>query len=202
MTTEPLAYVLVGDGPSDRCLTSVIDWTLRHHRPDIELSTPTFHSRAHQDVEETVQRVQADYAPDLVFVHRDAEKEKREVRRREIPTDVGIVPVIPVRMTEAWLLVDEVALRIAAGNPNGKQKLQMPRLNRIEGLPDPKSVVQGLLASASGLKGRRLRRFNRPSAVRRLAELIGDFSRLLELSAFAAFSHDLQGALDCLEQEG
>jgi hypothetical protein len=56
---------------------------------------------------------------DVLFIHRDAEREPPEKRRREIDMAIAAlgnsvsywVPVIPVRMTEAWLLIDEKAIR-------------------------------------------------------------------------------------------
>jgi hypothetical protein len=43
-------------------------------------------------------------------------------------TPVRHIPVVPVRMTEAWLLADEFAIRSAPGNPNGTQSLDLPDL--------------------------------------------------------------------------
>src|SRR5262249_34801620 len=86
------------------------------------------------------------YPCDLLFVHRDAEKELPERRRNEIRQAIELVSketsflpivcVVPVRMQEAWLLFDEPALRRAAGNPNGRMILQLPHLGELEGLPD------------------------------------------------------------------
>ncbi|MHC5830744.1 MAG: hypothetical protein ACYT04_86055, partial [Nostoc sp.] len=77
------------------------------------------------------------YPCNLLFIHRDAEREPREKRITEIlealqeavKKSVVVPPhvcVIPVRMQEAWLLFDEAALRKAAGNPSGRQPLQLP----------------------------------------------------------------------------
>ena len=103
-----------------------------------------------------------------------------------------------MRMTEAWLLFDEVALRAAAGNPNGKVSLALPTLGRLEALPDPKKVLRDLLVKASGLKGRHLRRFKSARAVQDLARLIDDYTPLLALPAFAAFDEEVRLALQRL----
>jgi hypothetical protein len=57
-------------------------------------------------------------SPDLVVVHRDSDNVGADKRRDEIAQgaqDSGVeshvLPVIPVRMTEAWLLLDESAIR-------------------------------------------------------------------------------------------
>ena len=133
--------------------------------------------------------------PNLLFVHRDAERVDREVRRREIPWNDRVVAVIPVRMTEAWLLVDETALRKAAGNPSGRVSLALPPPGRLESLPDPKTLLRELLAEASEATGRRRRRFDQAAARQRLADLIEDFSPLRDSPAFGAFEAELERAL-------
>jgi len=95
-------------------------------------------------------------------------------------------------MSEAWLLIDESALRHAAGNPNGKVSLDLPSLQRLEQLPDPKQLLHHLLRTASGLSGRRLTSFNRRLHGQRVADWISDFSPLYRLSAFARLAADLQ----------
>jgi hypothetical protein len=94
-------------------------------------------------------------------------------------------------MQEAWLLIDQHAIRRAAGNPAGHIALDMPALNRIEALPDPKATLFRLLRLASDLAGRRLHRLNLASLRYRVAELIVDFSPLRNLPAFAALERDL-----------
>jgi hypothetical protein len=51
------------------------------------------------------------------------------------------------------------------------------------------------LESASGLRGRHLRRLNLPSRTHRLAELIRDFSPLRRLPAFEALEEDVHRVL-------
>ena len=74
------------------------------------------------------------YPCDVLFVHRDAEAQLPAFRREEVTralahTEIPHVPVIPVRMTEAWLLADENAIRRAAGNPNGDEELNLPDIS-------------------------------------------------------------------------
>ncbi|MBS9393546.1 MAG: hypothetical protein HEQ29_10485 [Dolichospermum sp. LBC05a] len=143
------------------------------------------------------------YPCDLLFIHRDAEKEPRENRvieihnaLKEVQTSV-IVPqvyicVIPVRMLEAWLLFNEAAIRKAAGNPRGKEQLQIPDIRRLQQLPDPKNDLHQLLSIASGLTGRRQKQFNVHERIHRLADLIDDFSPLRNLSAFQELETEIQ----------
>jgi hypothetical protein len=99
-------------------------------------------------------------------------------------------------MLEAWLLFDEDAVRVAAGNPHGKVRLKLPPLKQVESLPDPKSQLYELLKQASELTGRRLKTFNPHERIHRLAELINDFSPLHVLSAFQAFEIDINDLID------
>lgn len=103
-----------------------------------------------------------------------------------------VVSVIPARMQEAWLLFDELAVRTAAGNPRANQRLQLPNINKLEQLPDPKEILHGLLYEASGLTGRRLKQFSVHERVHRVSELIDDFSPLRALSTFQALKADIQ----------
>jgi hypothetical protein len=54
-------------------------------------------------------------------------------------------------MTEAWLLIDERPIRLAAGNPNGTQNLDLPDIRTLEDIPNPKHVLRGALLAATGL---------------------------------------------------
>lgn len=117
----PRALLLV-DGPSDQPLGRHVTKLARAHgceldvvSPDLtRLSPPPGHA-----VGDRLARVLAfDDDFDLVIVHRDAEGHPADQRRREVREAVDAVdpelphlPVVPVRMTDAWLLVDEDAIR-------------------------------------------------------------------------------------------
>lgn len=140
------------------------------------------------------------YRCDLLFVHRDAEGEQRERRVEEIETALAdvdswdrgrTVAVVPERMTEAWLLIDEAALRSAAGDPRGTVPLSIPAVTQLEGLSDPKGILHDLLRTASGLTGRRRRRFRMKQAVHRVAAGVRDYSPLRQLSAFRALEEEV-----------
>jgi hypothetical protein len=147
------------------------------------------------------------YPCDLIFIHRDAEREPSTNRIVEIQRAIRLVSadlfnnrpyvcVVPVRMTEAWLLFDETKLRLAAGNPAGIIQLSMPQLQRVEGLVDPKEALHQLLKDATELPTRRLKKFSATQAFYRLAELIEDFSPLRQLPAFSNLEGDLQSVIE------
>ncbi len=146
------------------------------------------------------------YPCDLLFVHRDAENTPRALRKQEIEEIVHeletegsmqapAICVIPVRMTEAWLLIEEAAIRRAAGNPNGRIPLRLPRISRLESTPDPKRVLFDALGTASEHTGRRLAKLHFPTLRYRVAELISDHSQLRNLSAFTALETEVEDVI-------
>lgn len=201
-----IRYTLVTDGPSDRLLKHPIEWLLERLTTldfDGEWANPRGFDRGEMTgLYGRLDQALSHYPCQLLFVHRDAEKQPRQVRLAEIEKAVGrlsdsppAVCVVPVRMTEAWLLIDESALRLAAGNPNGRVVLGLPRIRHLESLPDPKKTLFDLLKDATELPRRRLRRFRERQARQRLAELIDDYSPLEALPAFQAFRKDLKRVL-------
>jgi hypothetical protein len=143
---------------------------------------------------------------DILFIHRDAEKEPLEERLREIKKalrniDHVSVPIVPVRMMEAWLLFDIAAIRHAADNPNSRIRLTLPRVRDLEQVVDPKKQLNDLLCIASEKSGRRLGQFKRDLASRvyLVAEIIRDFSPLRDLQAFSKFEAETLEALSRLQ---
>ena len=199
-----LAYTLLTDGSSDRMLQPVLDWLLLAHArvPFTRQWADLRQLRvAPSSLRQRIDQALALYPCDLLFVHRDAEKGSHEERIEEIAaaldrgSSIAHVPVIPVRMMEAWFLFDEDAIRRAAGNPAGNIPLPLPTARSVERLPDPKEALDNLLRKASELSGRRLENLRMGPAKHRVAELITDYSPLRQLSAFSALETQLVSVL-------
>lgn len=205
-------YTLLGDGPSDRCLVPVIDWLLGQIpaiRPFSVISQVADLRQLHRPasrLEERIAQALQQFPCEVLFVHRDAEGERLEARVSEVhhaARQAGTgpyVPVVPVRMTEAWFLIDEAAIRRAAGNPRGTASLSLPPLHRLEEVSDPKEILLHCLTAASEKSGRHLKRFHQhlPTRVQLVASYIRDFSPLRRLPAFAAFERATAEALSRL----
>jgi len=103
-------------------------------------------------------------------------------------------------MTESWLLFDEAAIRQAAGKPNGRVGLKIPR--DYEAIADAKTLLHVSILEASELSGRRRQMLQRSvgQRVHRIAELIDDYSALDGVVSFAAFRSDLRAALAGLDR--
>ena len=179
----------MADGASDRALVPILTWLMRRYCGSLPIQGEYANLRYLQNpprgLAERIKLSVELYPCDLLFVHRDAERATIERRQSEITTALGTMPlpavrVVPVRMQEAWLLIDEAALRHAAGNPNGKVPLNLPDVRRLERLPNPKGVLHDLMRQASDLPARRNPRLNGFD----VADRIQDFSPLYQLAAF------------------
>lgn len=199
MSNKSLRYTLLSDGSSDEALLPILSWVLETHLPEFAIQSTWADLRGLRrppsELHTKIMRSIYLYPCEILFIHRDAENESLETRVNEIlkalemakqesATIPPVICVIPVRMQETWLLIEVQAIREAAGNRNGRQPIELPRLSRLEELPDPKEMLYRLLREASELRGRRLDRFNERECARRVAEFIIDFSVLRRLYAF------------------
>jgi hypothetical protein len=207
---EELRYTLLSDGPSDKALMPILTWLLRQHVPNLPIQPswselrrlPTPPRELHEKIQKSIEL----YPCDLLFIHRDAETTSLEERLGEINQAVSnaivdrqmpaVVCVVPIRMTEAWLLFDINAIRQAAGNPNGTVPLNLPTLSDVESIPNPKRVLHNILRTATELRTYRRRRFDTNFAVQRIPECIEDFSSLRRLSAFIALEDELKRTIE------
>jgi hypothetical protein len=196
--TAALHYVLLADGGRDRALRHVIDWAIQAAQPELKVRGFTFCKRE-GPVGAAIRGVVDRYRPELLFVHRDAEAAPLHERRAEIPLiGARIVRVVPVRMTEAWLLFDEGAIRLAAGRPHGREPVGLPPVRRLDRLADPKrALAVSMLAACGTPRGRRRERASRdePQWCERVAARVADFAPLRVLPAFQEFEEELHRQL-------
>jgi hypothetical protein len=203
-----LRFTLVCDGVTDAALLPILSWIIRQHVGcplSSEWLDPSKLPSKPKSLAEKI-RIGVEFFPcDLLFVHRDAEKLPHIDRVSEIeealslvlvPNDVPAVCVVPVRMTEAWLLFDEQAIRSAASNSRGKTPLGLPRGAHAEHEPDPKQVLYAALRDASELNARRRKQLNVSYCARRVSTLIEDFSPLRALSAFRAVEESVRAIVN------
>ncbi|NVI91964.1 hypothetical protein HUX53_33025 [Actinomadura sp. BRA 177] len=203
-----LRVLFLGEGTSDSGITFHIRRIASDHGYRVAVTDPLV-ERLPQPARRTVQaKLEAirdmggQY--ELVAIHRDADNAGRGPRHQEIQRavaavmpDVPCVPVVPIRMTEAWLMLDEACIRRVAGNPNGHMNLDLPKWRNVETVADPKARLREVLASASGLTGRKLNRFRQrfPEHRRQLLERIEPTGPIVEVSSWQAFNSDLLSGL-------
>jgi len=180
-----LTYTLVSDGSSDASLMPILTWLLRVNgvRCAVQEQWADFRWLRPPPTGLTARITRAVelFPSELLFIHRDAEREPYHTRRDEIERAVADttfeegrqlawVCVVPVRMQEAWLLFGETAIRRAAGNPSGTVHLGLPDLRRCEDLPNPKRMLHDLILRATELGARRRTRLSVGQMVHRVGE--------------------------------
>jgi hypothetical protein len=205
--TRTIRFSLLTDGSSDRCLLILLRWLIGEavENVNIESHWVDFRhlSRRPEGLTQRLRASMKQYPSDILFVHRDAEGQPWQDRIEEIrgaaeaAGGVGWIAVVPVRMTEAWLLVDEDAIRLAADNPRGTVPLGLPAARVVESDADPKETLRVALVTASEKRGRRLRRFRETISqrIQRVAELMTDYSGLQEVPSFQRLRADTGEAL-------
>lgn len=186
-----LTWSVVADGGTDRLLVPIIQWAIHRLDPDVEILEPEFRKR-HGSVVDFLGGYESGVM--LVFVHRDSENLSLQQRLREFEavTQPNVVPVVPVQMSEAWILFDGAAVAKAAGSP--ASRVSVPAIAEIEGISNPKERLDQLLFRAAGSPtGRRGRNFKRSIVDRRVsvAEYVSDYAPLGHLSAFRRFQRSL-----------
>ena len=167
-----IRFLLITEGSSDANLLSVLEMLClecgagdaRGIYPDLSRLPHVGHRLA----DKLGAALKYEPGANLVFIHRDADASDDAPRRVEIEqsaAEVGLpfphVPVVPIHMTEAWLLADVEAIRTAADNPRGRAALNLPALQDIQGVRDPKSLLKQALCTASELSGRKLDKFQK-----------------------------------------
>lgn len=148
---------------------------------------------------------------DLLFVHRDADNAGAAARYEEIRAAVASVGyagpwvgIVPVRMTESWLLLDEATIRRAAGNFSSVNPIDLPPPGRVEQISDPKAMLENALLQARGNRGRRRRKDRQdfPRLHRQLLQRLPPGGPLEHAPSWARFRDDTIAAVQLLENQG
>ncbi len=186
----------MGEGSSDAPLADIVaalllerGLDLRISRPDLAMLNPLAVGKGLAARITAGMRLLEDQ-PEVLIVHRDVDRADVVSRREEIRAAAeaaGCVcpclAVLPIRMTEAWLLLDEPAIRFVAGNPRGRADLGLPKWHEVERVADPKALLRSALLAAAETTGRRRERdagrfeSNRRQLLERL-DVHGPVSRL------------------------
>lgn len=183
---------LVTDGSSDRLLAPLIELLFSAHtelayQVNCAEGLPPVSGGLQARIDSALEL----FPCDLLFIHRDAEGIEANIRQQEIEEawkqsqkTAVLVCVVPVRMTEAWLIANEGPIRSAVGNPNGTAPLALPAVKDIESSPEPKEILFAALKAASGLNASRKRRFKPHQFRHRVSDLTDDLTALRKLSSF------------------
>ncbi len=204
-----MRILLVCEGSSDVALLPHIQKLIAQHT-QIEPDSAFWHQgrRLADKIRDGLQRLGAF---DLLFVHRDANSAGAAARYGEIRAAVASVGyagpwvgIVPVRMTESRLLLDEAAIRRAVRKPQGRAPLELPSLAGVERIADPKTTLETALLAASENRGRRRNRDRQDfSRLRRqLLQSLPTDGVLEQAPSWARFRDDTIAAVRLLERRG
>jgi hypothetical protein len=211
MTARQLNGLFVAEGSSDMPIADIVENMFFDRGIELRLRKPDFSllDRVPKDVRS---RLLAGHhlsngPTDLVVVHRDADNAGWQARREEISRAVSslqnnpcVIPVIPVRMTEAWLLLSETEIRFVAGNPRGRNPLPLPSPSEVERNSDPKQLLAAALLEAADVAGRRRerlsKRFNQHR--RQLLERLDSRGAVSRLPSWQRLTVDIDSAVSQL----
>lgn len=204
--------LFVREGTSDEPLAEIVEQLFATRGVTLRLSNPDLTRLPTENSSTLASKLRvglelAEGGVDVLVVHRDADTAGRDHRLVEIRSalealglETPVVPVIPVRMTEAWLLLDEAAIRRTAGNPRGRTELSLPHHGAIERVADPKSLLREALSAAADLRGRRRREHERRFHAhrRRLLSELDIEGAVTALAGFRALVDDVDAASERL----
>ena len=220
MSIRALALAFYGEGATDkRFLPTLIQRTVQailaeHQRTDIDISNldvlnDDLHRITKQD-ERILEAARRAVNYHILLVHADADYPNRDralaeriqpgfdrVRGEQAGVCAHLIPVIPVRMTEAWMLADPAGLRTVMGIAKPIHELGLPQNARqVELVLDPKARLDAILQGAHGTQKRR-HRIRLETLYLPLAQQIS-LARLAAVPSYQQFVEDLTGALGIL----
>ncbi|MCK2242866.1 MULTISPECIES: DUF4276 family protein [unclassified Crossiella] len=210
MSQRSYSGLFVAEGTSDLPLAGIVESLFFARGISLHLSSPDYlllAGKVEKDIRsKLVAGVQlVGKEPDIVVVHRDSDNVDPEKRREEIVRGADaagissdVVPVIPVKMTEAWLLLDEFAIRQVAGNPRGRMDLGLPKIHEVESKADPKKILSECLVRAADATGRRRKtvvdRFSNHR--RQLLERLDPNGAVTRLVSWQSLLNDIESTVD------
>lgn len=110
----------------------------------------------------------------------------------------NLVPIIPVQMTEAWMLADTELLRNKIGTKLTSAQLGLPnRINQIESISDPKYVINSAIRIAQSHSTKR-RRHN--LSISNLYSPISQEISIGHLEKLSSFLHFKEGVRESFKR--
>jgi hypothetical protein len=203
MATDVRA-VLIGEGPSDLALAPHLQrLCVEFGAAEAVCRAPDLSRCASHVGHDVGQKAQAALAlhPDtnLVFAHRDADARDGTARNAEIThalrnMERPWVAVVPVQELEAWLLLDESAIRCAVGRTRGRARLHLPTAPRVEDVARPKEALRTAIQTAQEGVARR-RRVSFERARRYLLANLDIDGPIRQVASFQRLTEDIHETL-------
>ena len=209
-----LQFVLIGEGSSENALISHLENVCLELGADEVTGIELDFRRLPEPIKKTVAAklsaaMQLEPRADLFLIHRDADSRDPQPRYVEIADAVTKcqcqkpwVAIVPVQETEAWLLLDEDAIRRVANKPHGRGSLDLPSPHEVEGKANPKELLQQAIATASETAGDRRRETNAnfPENRRILLQSLSVHGPIRQLPAWKRMYADIGNALNAIKE--
>src|SRR5713226_4980392 len=215
-----LVLALYAEGPTDvRFLPPVIQRTTeqllrRYEKRSINVATvsiPRITDFSNRD-ECILEAARKAASCNILIVHSDADHPTREralqerfrpgyelVQRTQESLCKSLVPIIPIRMTEAWMLAaDHDLLREVIGTSLRAQELGLVnRARQVESDPNPKQTLKQIMQRAYTERSRRHREVDLSPLYAPLGRRIS-LDRLNDVPSYQQFVDDLTATLRTL----
>jgi hypothetical protein len=207
-----LSLALYCEGNTDKhFLPKVIERTaekiILSHATNYDILPVTVTDVAKQERgQDILQAAMQAYGYHILIVHKDADHRTYEetktqciepgctlIQRSHQEVCKKLVPIIPVREVEAWMIADGEALRNLLEIRESLRNLRLPRRAiLVESDPDPKVTLTRIIAKAES--ERHHRRIERKGFYESLAQEVR-LERLDQVPAYKKFSDDLSETL-------
>ncbi len=205
-------FVLISEGTSDHGLVSHLESVCIHVGADevigIAIDAQRLSSAIGNKVSDKIKAAVAlEPHANLFLIHRDADSSDPKPRYEEIQKAVlecdlqtAWVPIIPIQETEAWLLLDEEAIRRVVSRPSGRQPLGLPSPKNVESLANPKEHLQRALVTAGEVSGRHLKTLTRdfPTQRQNLLQSLSLNGRQSTVPSWQKMVHDMKDAVEMI----
>lgn len=185
----------------------------KYGRRMIDVSEPIIISKKRGSLEQAILQASREARGyDALIIHNDADNRTFEQARRErfepglalvrqAPEEEvcsNLVPVIPIRMTEAWMLVDFDAMCEVLGTSLSSAELGIPaRAVLFEDITDPKSTLSEVIRNINATRSRHRQMINLSAKYELLARRI-DLQRMTYVPSYKKFVDELTEVLEKL----
>jgi hypothetical protein len=154
-------FAFYGEGKADyEFLLKVIERYLKQLLPHVDfVSDPVYHLEGASE-QERLNKLAQDYAGlHFIIVHLDADGSTEEkALKHRFPTDYEakqLIPIIPIKETEAWLLADYEAFKQVVGTKLSAQELEFPpQVHQVESINEPKEVLKQAISRSRSRRKR------------------------------------------------
>lgn len=208
-------FVLISEGTSDHGLVSHLESVCIHLGADEVLGSAIDAQRLSSAIgikvtDKIKVAVALEPHANLFLIHRDADSPDARPRYEEIQRAVlecdlqaAWAAVIPVQETEAWLLLDEEAIRRVASRPSGRLPLGLPGPKAVESLANPKEHLKRALATAGEVSGRRLEKLKQdfPRQRQNLLQSLSLDGKHTTVSSWQKMVADMKTAIELIARD-